>query len=68
MDEIGAPSGLGVARPVFVSSPRTGAMSTPQIPTINAQQFGAAPNWAQAPAAHAESALLGAQRRRPVED
>lgn len=57
MNEIGAPSGLGVARPSFVSNPRTGAMSTPMIPTINAQQFGAAPNWVQSTPAEAESAL-----------
>lgn len=66
MSDIGAPSGLGTARPAFVSNPRTGAMSTPMIPTINAQQFGAAPNWSNAAPAQAQSALL--QPRPKPED
>jgi hypothetical protein len=41
-------------------------MSTPMIPTINAQQFGAAPNWSNAAPAQAQSALL--QPRPKPED
>lgn len=59
MDAPGAPpSGLGTARPSFVSNLQVGATSTPAIPTLNAQQFGSAPNWAQTQAPQVQSALL----------
>ena len=58
MATVGAPSGLGVARPAFVHDPATGATSTPAIPTLSPRQFGEMPNWAARPAPQVQSALL----------
>ena len=53
-----APSGIGMARPSFVSNPQIGASATPPIPTLNPSQFGAAPNWSQSAIPKPQSALL----------
>lgn len=58
------PSGLGVARPAFVSSMASGVTSTPPIATLNPQQFGAAPNWSPETPPTPQSALL--ESRKPV--
>jgi len=66
VNSIDSPSKIGIAPPSFVHSAAEGVTSTPGVPRLNAQQFGATPNWNTPPPNHAASAImLGAQTAPP---